>query len=188
MIRLSHVGSKLSAEQIFELFINRKDVYSVQQPSGAYFIQKHPLTIDLIKKHLKGEITLGTYALTPDNKVKWACVDIDTDEHEVWKVYPEALIIYNCFIDFPRMLEDSGRRGYHIWIFFSPRVSAEFAQLVVKARINRPDLNKHEVFPKQTTLSETRKYGNLVKIPFGKHLKSGRFSKILKIDGFENDN
>jgi len=174
---------KLSAEKIYELFVHREDCYALQQTNGAYYIQKHPLTIDLIKRHLKGELTIGTYALKPDNSVKWACVDIDGDEHEVWKLYPEALIVYNCFNDFPRILEFSGRKGFHIWIFFTPNVTAQFAQLVVKARLNRPDLNKYEVFPKQTTLSESRRYGNLVKLPFAKHKVSGKYSKILKCEG-----
>ena len=174
---------KLSAEKIYELFCHRRDCYSLQQANGAYFIQKSPLTINLIKRHLKGEITIGTYALNTDNTVKWACVDIDGYSHEVWKLYPEALIVYNCFKDFPRILEFSGRKGFHIWIFFNPKVKAKFAQIVVKARLNRPELNKYEVFPKQTTLSESRRYGNLVKLPFAVHKISGKRSKILKCEG-----
>jgi hypothetical protein len=178
---------KLTAEQIFDLFVHRKDCYSLQQPTGAYYIQKEPITIDLIKQHLKGDKTIGIYVLDTDNTVKWACVDIDGDEHEVWKLYPEAIIVYNCFNDFPRILEFSGRKGFHIWIFFNKKVPAQFAQLLVKARLNRPDLNKYEVFPKQTSLSESRKYGNLVKLPFAKHKVSGKYSRILKAEGILND-
>ena len=178
----------MNAEQLYEVFVHRKDVFSTQQSSGAYFPTKRPITEDDIKKHLAGEITIGVYCLDTDNTVKWACVDIDGDKHkdpEVNKqeLFPEANIIYNTFHDYPRMLEFSGRKGYHIWIFFNPRVTADYAQRLVKARLNRVGLNHHEVFPKQTTLNEGRKYGNLVKLPLALHKKSGLRSTIIKSEG-----
>jgi len=64
-------------------------------------------------------------------------------------------------------------------------VTADYAQTLVKARLNRVGLNKHEVFPKQTSLNEHRKYGNLVKLPLAVHRKSGLRSEILKMEGFK---
>jgi len=181
---------KLTIQELMRLFVNRRDIFATQQKSGAYFPTRRPITEDDIKKHLDGEITIGVYCLDTNNLVKWACVDIDGDKHlapEVNKklLYPEAMIIYNSFSDFPRMLEFSGRKGYHIWIFFTPRVTADYAQTLVKARLNRVGLNKHEVFPKQTSLNEHRKYGNLVKLPLAVHRKSGLRSEILKMEGFK---
>jgi len=181
---------KLSPEKLMETFVHRKDVFSTQQLSGAYFPTKRPITIEDIKSHLKGDVTIGVYCLDTDNTIKWACVDIDGDKHKTpaenrRELYPEANIIYNTFHDFPRMLEFSGRKGFHIWIFFYPRVTADYAQRLVKSRLNRVGLNHHEVFPKQTELNENRKYGNLVKLPLALHRKSGLKSEILKMEGLK---
>jgi len=174
---------KLTAKEIIEIFFHRRGVFSTQQSSGAYFPTKRDITEADVERHLKGEITIGAYCLNTDNTVKWACVDIDGVESELTKLRTEAGFIYDLFDDFGRILEFSGRKGYHIWIIFKKPVQAEYAQRLVKARLNRVGLNRHEVFPKQTELNETRKYGNLVKIPLATHKVSGKKSKILKMEG-----
>ena len=173
----------LTAQQIYDIFIHRKDVYSVQQSNGAYFPTKLPIVPSIIQHHIDGKITIGAYCLNTDNTVKWACVDIDSEEPDSRRLLEEAQIVYDQFPDFPRMLEFSGRKGYHIWIFFWPPEQANYAQRLVKSRLNRVNMNRYEVFPKQTELNEGRKYGNLVKLPMATHRVSGRKSQILKMEG-----
>jgi len=180
----------LTAEQLMGLFVHRKDVFSTQQKNGAYFPTKRPITVEDIEKHIAGDTTIGVYCLEIDNTVKWACVDLDGDKDKTpaenrRMLYPEANIVFNTFHDFPRMLEFSGRKGFHIWVFFEPRVTADYAQRLVKARLNRVGLNRHEVFPKQTELNESRLYGNLVKLPMAVHKKTGLRSEIIKMEGLE---
>ena len=146
---------QLTAEQLWELFVNREDVYALQMTTGAYYCQKKAIVLEDIREHLNGKKTIGAYALALDNKVKWACVDLDGTDMVKLKV--EANIMYNSFKGFPRMLEESGRRGYHVWVFFKPRVTAVYAQSLVKAYLNRIGLNKYEIFPKQIVLNATRK-------------------------------
>ena len=180
---------QLTAEQIMKIFMHRKDVFATQQNSGAYFPTKRPITIQDIKNHLLGVTTVGAYCLTPDNNVAWACVDIDSDSKgtnlsEMLRIKKEAFECYELFSDFPRMLEFSGRKGYHIWIFFRPTIQALYAQTLVKARLNTMVRTcSYEVFPKQTELNEGRKYGNLVKIPHAYHRVSKKRSVILKMEG-----
>lgn len=173
----------MSPKQILELFFHRKDVFALQQKNGAYFPEKRIITEEDIEKHLFGEITLGAYCLNTDNTVKWACIDIDGTPEEVKTLRQEAETIYSLFPEFPRILEFSGNKGFHIWIFFNPIVQAAYAQFLVRARLNRVGLNHHEVFPKQTELNESRLYGNLVKIPLALHKKSGKRSEIIKMEG-----
>ncbi len=204
---------KLSAEEIFNIFVHRKDVFAKQQPGGYYYPERRPITLEDIENHMSGKETYGLYCLNHDNTIKWACIDIDIkkkckkcrdkgvyidekdwkwvcpkcgfkeEEAELRRVKAEANIIFDLFEDFPRILEFSGRRGYHIWIFFKNPVQASFGQKLVKSRLNRVGLGYHEVFPKQTELNEGRKYGNLVKIPQGFHKHSGQKSRILKMEG-----
>ena len=85
------------------------------------------------------------------------------------------------------MFEFSGRKGYHVWIFFNRPVFASYGQALVKARLSAAKIYGVEVYPKQTELNENRKYGNLVKIPQALHKVSGKKSVILKMEGFKND-
>ena len=200
----------LSAEELYNRFVNRKDVFAEQMTSGAYIPVKREITIKDIEEHIEGKKTIGLYCLTPDNLVKWACVDMDLSERcpictgkgdtkgdGVWicgeptcfkkwagsslnSLEEESDAIFNLFPEFDRMKESSGRRGYHIWVFFEKPEFASYAQRLVKSRLNTKGLLKFEVFPKQTELGPTRLYGNLVKMPMGKHKKSGKFSEIIR--------
>jgi hypothetical protein len=174
----------MTPEQIYNLFIHRKDVFAEQKNKGMYIPTKRPITLQDIQEHLNGEKTIGVYCLNTDNTIKWACVDIDSSDLDFAKA--EGKLIYKQFPEFKRMFEFSGRRGYHIWIFFDTPINATLGQRIVKARLNRIGMLKHEVFPKQTELNENRKYGNLVKLPLAIHRVSGKRSEILKMEGFEN--
>ena len=171
----------MTSQEIKRLFIHRKDVFATQQTNGAYYPTRRPITIIDIDRHLEGKVTIGSYCLSLASTIKWGCIDIDGKPHELRRLRRKAEIIYEMFKDFPRILEFSGRKGFHIWVFFSPPVKAEYGQQLIKARLNRAGLNQHEIFPKQTELNENRKYGNLVKIPFALHKISGKKSVILKM-------
>jgi len=178
---------QLTKEQMLKLFFHRSDVFSTQQENGAYFPTKRSPTLEDIQKHLDGKITMGAYCLRQDNTIMWACVDLDGSDLRQMK--KEADHIYELFPPNNyikgRILEFSGRRGYHVWVFFKHPVPAEFGQKLVKARLNTIGMLKYEVFPKQTELNENRKYGNLVKIPHALHRVSGKRSEILKMEGIE---
>jgi len=172
---------KLTPEQIEKIFIHRRDCFATQQSNGAYYPTRREITIEDIKKHLNGDITLGAYCLNTDNTVKWACIDLDGTD--LRRLKGDATILYDLFPEFSRILEESGRRGYHVWVLFNVSVPASYAQQLIKSRLNRINMLRFEIFPKQVSLSETRKYGNLVKIPLGVHKLSGKKSKILKYEG-----
>ena len=46
-------------EQYAELFCHRRDVYAVQKRDGSYFLVRQPITVDLLTRHLGGEVTCG---------------------------------------------------------------------------------------------------------------------------------
>ena len=170
------------AEDIMSLFFFRRDVFAIQYDGGAYKPVYRSITIKDIQEHLLGNVTLGAYCIK-DNMIRWACIDIDgkEDGSENEKLLENAEDIYRLFPDFLRMLEFSGRRGYHVWIFFDEPVTALYGKTLVKSRLNTVGMNKFEVFPKQVVLSQ-KGFGNLVKIPLAKHKVTGKFSKILKFE------
>ena len=120
----------------------------------------------------------------------WKCLTCnkkfneDAKLKEITKIKNDGLLIFDAFPEFKRMLEFSGRKGYHVWIFFDNPLQASYAKQLVKSRLNAITQLGHEVFPKQTELNETRKYGNLVKIPNALHKVSKQRSDIIKVMGW----
>ena len=100
-------------EQYAELFCHRRDIYAVQKTDGSYFLVRQPITVDLLRRHLGGEMTCGWYALGSDNTVRWVAVDADEEGgletlQQTWeKLDSLNLAVY---------LETSCRGG-HLWLF-----------------------------------------------------------------------
>lgn len=66
-------------QQFAASFIPRQDCYPQQVANGSYRTRYKPLTSPLLLKHIRGEITLGAYALDASSHAQWLCFDADTD-------------------------------------------------------------------------------------------------------------
>lgn len=166
-------------------FVSRRDLYARQLDTGAYFVVKKPITDKVIQSHLDGKNTCGTYVIDENGHINWICLDIDCeiDKLPIYKVL--AKHIYDMFPEFERCLEFSGRRGYHVWLFLKEPQKPKFYLHLVKSRLLQNHINPKEieVFPKNGTVKHTtKKLGNLVKLPFGIHQKSGQRSTLIHYD------
>lgn len=94
-------------------FIPRYDQYPLQLEDGTYVAIKQTLHPDLIVAHLKGIITIGAYALSPDGTAQWICLDADTGEQ--WNKLQQVSASL-AKREAPSYLEPS-RRGGHLWLF-----------------------------------------------------------------------
>lgn len=196
------VSEKVMVEALKTLFVNREDCYCVQNNDGSYTKIEEPLTNEVLERHLKGEITVGSYQLAFDNTVKYLCFDFDPEKLDD----PKATVVklFNALFEIkeedpdkkrPRvwpyavMLEASryDDPSFHAWIFFEPRVPAQVAKWLGFRFLELAGLNPKqiEVFPKQSELSKDRPYGNFVKLPLGLHRKEGKKSRILDYATFE---
>lgn len=171
------------------LFVGREDVFAEQQESGAYYPVLRPLSDDDLADHLAGHWTLGTYCINPaDQTVKFVVFDLDSDDESLLDHLKEAVEFavdplceggsYECL-----MLEKSGMKGYHVWLFLGQPTQAWRIRRWLDERFwpmwnDRSDSLPLEVFPKQDRVREGG-YGNLVKLPLGKHQRTGKFSEIL---------
>ena len=163
-------------QAIENLFVNRHDVYPRQLDGlNEYRVIKEKINKDLIAKHLSGEITIGSFQINPeDNKVKWICFDFDGHLAEELE---KAKKLFSRLKEkgFSPLLEFSGRRGYHIWLFVEPvdaSVARKFATEISK------DSKPHEVFPRQDKI-EKNEFGGQVKIPLGIHRASKQRSFLF---------
>jgi DNA-binding transcriptional ArsR family regulator len=169
-------------DKIWSLFINRADVYAVQQPDGTYRRVSGELTREHIRRHLRGQITLGLYAASQESLSRWVCFDFDNDDGPAES---QKLLDYLLSRDAYRdavMLEDTGGRdgkGRHLWIFFTP-TPAKYLKWLAQQLLKKAGVTcEVEIFPKTVEITPDSPYGSLVRLPLGIHRKTGNWSKML---------
>lgn len=173
-------------------FVGRTDVYSVQKVNGDHRAVYKPLTPEVLEQHLAGE-TIGAYPADGDATCRVGCLDFDLGPRGTTilreDVEPKAREIHariakaleSLGLD-PQafVMESSGQRGLHGWMFFDPATpqAAAFHFMRLLGSLT----GAGESFPKQA--GKTRKgLGNPVKLPLGVHRQSGQRSCLLGPDG-----
>lgn len=187
-------------------FRGRNDVYATQKKfqNGNYgYIPVHQnFNTDVIKRHFKGEQTIGLYLLDKNSSVSTFCIDIDIkkayieefvngfDKAKFQKALIEtAQIIIKKFYDNGLQLypERSGYKGYHLWGFIEDSVNAKLIRAICKKLLEELSFSEiiHiDLFPAQDYLSG-KGFGNLVKLPLGIHRKTGNRSFLLTPDNLK---
>lgn len=197
------------------LFVHRDDVFAHQQSSGAYLPVLQPLTDLDIADHLSGHDSYGVYVINPEdgkasNTVRYCVFDLDTYDADALDFLTRAVerLVFRYGAYLPGeitighplrclLLEDSGGKGYHIWLLLSEPVPAakargwaeqirdgyQTASLEVALANKTTSWPALEIFPKQDAV-EPNGYGNLVKLPLGRHAKTGTTSIFLHRAGW----
>jgi hypothetical protein len=125
----------------------------------------------LIKKHLRGEITLGIYPMLEGDMAKFLVIDFDK-EH--WK--QETILIAKLCdkLGVPYAIERSrSGNGAHLWFFFEEKHKAakirQFGFSILNQAMQQEDLIKFSsydrLFPNQDFV-EKDGFGNLIALPF----------------------
>jgi hypothetical protein len=159
-----------------QTFVNRRDMYPIQLGNGAYASVKKTLTESLIYAHLRGHITLGTYALDRSGWAKWLCFDADTDER------------WHGILDMARTLTTIGvtpylepsRRGGHLWLFTDPIPGFQIRRFG-RELLTEHELSGVEIYPKQD--KPTTGPGSLVRLPLGIHRLTGKRYHFVNLEG-----
>jgi hypothetical protein len=170
----------------FRLFVNRR-AYTLQshrphprsgkhyyyRPSNKKTGQGLSLTLDTIRRHLEGEITIGLYAINPATQCcKWVAIDADYEDSLTGLL---KLRFYLRQDGVESALENS-HRGGHLWIFLAEPLPARDCRIYVcglALRLGIPikqgkQREGIEVFPKHDALKPAR-YGNAIRGPLGVH-------------------
>lgn len=157
---------EIIASDLSITFLNRRDNHAMQLDNGKYVSTHKPPTIELMGKHLKGEITLGSYILNEQNNAKFSVFDAD-DEVSFARIQTIGLSS-----GIPTYIERS-RRGGHVWMFYEQSIPGYMAKSFGKGILDAyvdPSSAKVEVFPKQ---GSSQGPGSIIRVPFGIHRKSG---------------
>ncbi|MFQ6114246.1 MAG: CRISPR-associated primase-polymerase type A1, partial [bacterium] len=188
-----------------KLFAGREGVYSRQwlnnQGKTGYTPIHHPLDASKLKEHFNGRETLGYYLMRADNTVLQTVIDLDitrqaradiarSGDLSEWRRLLQVDADKICQIlrelEIPYLIEDSGFKGLHIWIFWAAPILArdvnQFARaLLGKAGPPPPGLHR-EVFPRETRVAPEA-LGSMVKLPLGIHKLTGRRCLFLDSTG-----
>lgn len=186
-------------------FVGREDTYAIDTVSenNRNTVEQvmEPLSIEVIKKHFQGEITAATYVQRSNSTAKYLVMDIDISKKvlilhpygsEEFKSYKEKAldIVKNLEREMEKLglkcyIEDTGHRGYHMWLFFGEWIPVRYIHMLsdyIEKNIfpNEDDISI-EFFPNKTRIKEG-KMGQAIKIPLGYHTKTGNKSIFLDDD------
>lgn len=163
------------------LFEGRRDVYGSWDGPQVANGGDYRFMFD----HLGDGPYVGVYPLTDDNTVGWGCIDIDgkdfTDPDNnyppvlwpweaMWQIagdLQDALAYKDC-----RAWTEKTKNGIHVWVFASERVPATVMRYALLAACDVANYKPKEVNPKQVEVSETKRYGNFVRLPYYGALKT----------------
>lgn len=190
---------------MLEAFAGRDDIFSMENMVGSAKrrseLQERPLTEQQIEEHLRGEKTVGTYIQRPNATVRFIVWDIDISKQFILKhgnagaEFDACLLhAYHKALEIQKILEDkgmrsyiefSGFRGYHVWLFLKEWIPVRFANMFtdrIEEEIVLDDDLTVECFPNKVRLKAGR-FGQVLKLPYGLHVRSGRRSCFIDDDG-----
>ncbi len=176
-IEIPRIEIETMTEGLTDTFLVRRDLYARQLVDGRYVCIQKFLTPRHVIAHLKGDLTLGAYALNVDDRARFLA--FDADDETQW-----AKLI--CMAD---SLESEGvtayieasRRGGHLWLFFSRPVLGRAVREFGLGLVVAFKLAGIELFPKQAALKTGP--GSLIRMPFGVHRRTGERYGFFKPDG-----
>jgi hypothetical protein len=207
---------KISDETLLkfvDLFPGREGVYARQwinekNETGYSPVREH-FSPKVAKNHLMGNITVGSYQLRIDGTLMWAAFDIDLNKKYREKMQADKKNIDNESIlktvfntakeihfilkrlSIPSIIEFSGFKGYHVWLFFQSPLPAFQVKIFMNGILKQAAFDSEkidvEIFPKQVKLKENG-LGNLVKLPLGIHKRTNKFSFFVDENGEKIDN
>lgn len=98
------------------LFWGRHDAYFESFGKGGRTVYSPP-NLQLFRRHLLGEIEIGTYPVRNDARCRWGCIDIDEpDEEKGWQYASDLWSVWRYF-GVTSWIEVSRSKGYHCWVF-----------------------------------------------------------------------
>lgn len=200
----SGIPAEVSIQDYMDLFVGREDTYARETyGSGNKRMSEQvpePLTEEMIRQHLSGDVILGTYVQRPNGTSKYVVFDIDISK-KILLQYDYGSSEFNAYkqnaaehasklckilqrMGMTGYIEDSGFRGYHVWVFFTGwipvRYINRFTECVQKELGDSGDGITMEVFPNSARI-RTGKFGQKIRLPLGVHIRTGNRSYFVDV-------
>jgi hypothetical protein len=174
------------ASRYFDLFVNRL-AHTLQSTrpdpdKGRHYYYRPKrntkLTLDVIRKHLEGQLTVGLYAINPrTQRCKWVAIDADYAD----AVQDLLKLQWELGQDGVQAALERSRRGGHLWLFGEKPLLARDCRIYIHNLAKRLKLPVKgvglaegiEVFPKQSEVP-ANEFGNALRGPLGVHRGAGQ--------------
>jgi hypothetical protein len=154
-------------------FAGRADDYARQLENGRYCRARQPFTINVVRRHLRGDLTAAVYQLhrAEDGTLlsPTGLLDFDTSDGieraaKVWKTLHGRGI--------PALVETSRVGRAHLWVFFADPLPSVLVRQALKGALAAAGDNGEgaEAFPKSVWL-EPHQMGTTTRLPLGLHRK-----------------
>jgi len=193
------------AVRFADRFRARPDVHARmwhQPRKGTGYSPVHaPLDAEVARAHLAGRVTAGIYLVGADSTVRHGVIDLDATREALasaerdrraaealWRAVRSDSLRLRAALEeagFAPLLVDSGYKGRHLWCFLAEPAPAGRVRAALRQAVAPVILDARlrvEVFPKQDRVRRGG-LGNLVKLPLGVHLRTGRLSRVLDPEG-----
>lgn len=154
------------AQRFLNLFQNNVHAYAEQQTAGHYRCIRRPVTDELLMQHLLGIVTLGMYAVNPeDQTARYLCWDCDDEADEPFIKLTNWLASYNI-----RPFREARRPGRwgHCWVLLEQPIPAKDAYRILRYGKDLWQI-PGEIYPHK---AEPVKIGYQVRLPLGRHRKT----------------
>ena len=157
---------------------------------SCQYRENKPLTMDVIKRHIYNNQTIGIYPMLDDETCYFLAFDFDDKKDE--GNIKEDVLAFTSICDkygVPIAIEKSrSGKGIHVWIFFDDKIKALTARklgslLLSKTMEIRDNLkidSFDRMFPNQDFLPNGG-YGNLIALPF--QTEPAKYGNTIFIDG-----
>ena len=181
-----------SSVEFSSLFLERADNFARAVGNKGYRPMHGKITKTHIAKHISGEMGLGAYIIrAEDDKVRMIAIDLDQDDEALVRAIASTLVVE--VPDTSLLVERTGSRGWHIWVFLDDWIEAKDARAFVRYVLGGLNLSSPiEIYPKQD--KKHGGLGNLVRLPLGIHHKTGNPSTVfnafmlpIEIEGADPD-
>ena len=152
------------AHGIYEITGQKNTAKGIKRDGRGRTLQE-PLTLDLWKKHLAGDISIGVVPLKDDETCKWGCIDVDEypiNTEEILKTIKDmGLPLVPC-------MTKSG--GVHLFLFTKQPIPAFKMQGKLEEIAAAMGRTGDEIFPKQyewsKQLPKEKQTGNWLNMPY----------------------
>lgn len=201
-------------QQYLKTFTGREDTYGREELNEGKrrCVEQvpEPLTEEVLKSHFTGKCTVSTYIQRNNHTVKYLVIDVDVskrvllkrDEIQSLRQYmPKAAEAAQKVLKVLKRLglkgylEDSGYRGYHVWVFFTEWIPVRYVTMledIIENELGQTDTGQGdsaenrmditvEYFPNKSKM-RNGSFGQAIKLPLGFHVRTGRRSRLLSDD------
>jgi len=133
---------------------------------------KEPVTLEVVQRHLRGEICLGAHPVGPDGECRWIGWEADSST----MLRPILSAAKSMFPEKAMLVHSTGGRSFHVKVFFNRPIRAEDAYALAKKVAE--SVEGVEFYPKQAKVGEG--FGNFMRIPLGRHGKTGEKGALIQ--------